>query len=144
MTGRADLGDGSLEEVTSAVVLVAPRQLAVPLALPQLHDRVEVAVVGLGAGQQVGDTGLQGEEVLVSAPAELPRGGLEPLVDVGVSEDRSDRTAVGLAGEDLEIVQVARAVELLSALGDRVGPVRGLPRGPQATRDVLVLSNHSN
>ena len=60
LAGAPDLRDGRLDRWPGAVVLVAPAQLAVPLAaVAQLDDRVEVAVRLLRGGDDRGDLPLR-------------------------------------------------------------------------------------
>ena len=88
-------GDRRLDQVTDAVQLVAPLEVAVRSPARHLHVAVEVAIGSL-SGRDHGDdlVGRAARPGSASA-AELPADRLEPLVDVGVEEREDD--AEGLA-----------------------------------------------
>ena len=133
----ADLSHRRLDEVPGAVVLMAPGQVAVPLAVVlELHDRVEVAVGLLRRGDDRGDLALRLEQLGRRVPRVLPRRGLEPLVHVGVHEHRPPGLSRRGASGEAQVVQVARRLEPLLTGGDGHLAVHPLPVRPQPPGDV--------
>ena len=104
------------------------------VAVPELDDRVEVAILALRGGDDRGELALALEQVLVRVAAAIPRGGFEPLVDVGVGEHRADRLALADTGREPQVVQVAGRLQLVLTGRDRALAVAGLARRPGSRR----------
>ncbi|CAM5650614.1 hypothetical protein SGRIM119S_03971 [Streptomyces griseorubiginosus] len=132
--GGPVVGHRGLDQMSGAVQLVTPAQLLVPLAaLAELEPRVEVAVVLLGRGHKGDDAVDVGGERLVLALTELPGGGLQPLVDVRVHERVGTlELALGRARGEPQVVQVARRLQQVGALGDGGAGVDLAAHGPEA------------
>ncbi len=124
-------GDRRLDQVPDAVQLVTPAQVFVLLlGREDLDEAVDVAVGALRSPDEVDGQVGRARQFGVRRPTKLPTDGLEPLVHVRV-EEREDRVehhperlvaALG-PGRELEVVEVAGALELGEAVRDRPLPI---------------------
>ena len=122
--GRAVVRDGRLEQVASAVELVAvPEVDPAPARLGDGVVRVEVAVRFLGRLDDVDRLLDQRFQIGVGLPSQLEGGRLDPLVDVRVHEDRA---AIPFGGVRRPRASGSRSCRPAPASGTRAAaPTRG-------------------
>lgn len=145
--GRPVVGDRGLDEVTGAVQLVPPAQVLVAAAVRgHLEPGVQIAVGLLGIRDQrddpihIGGQPGRGSRAGLDRSgrrAELPGGGLQPLVDVGVHEGQvAPDSSFGRACRQPQVLQVPGRLQQVRPLRNPDTGVDLTAAMPETARDV--------
>ena len=130
-------GHGGLEQMPEAVQLVPPFQVGPAGLLAGAAELgVQVPVVLLRGGHAGDDGAERALQVGIVGAADLPRGGLEELVDLGVRELAPAAPLRQAArGGQVEVRQPSLGFEPVEDVGEGVGGVHALALTPEPAGD---------